>query len=94
MTTKLYKTLLALKETQNYGIHSFELMRRAGSTRVAARVNDLKKLGHDITSKRETLNGVDGCRYYYRGLKEGVTMKNTKPIRYEFQGTTAVPIYN
>lgn len=77
--TKLNKTLDALKNAP-YGIHSFDLMKVAGTTRVAARINDLKKMGYSISSKRETLHGVEGCRYK---LENHTPVTQKKAIRYE-----------
>lgn len=73
--TKLTKTLEALKNAP-IGIHSFDLMRIAGTTRVAARILDLKKMGYSISSKLETLHGVDGCRYK---LENGTPITKKKP---------------
>lgn len=92
MTTKLTKTLQALQKAGFYGMHSFPLMKEVGTTRVAARVNDLKKQGYIIESKRETLYGVEGCRYYLKGKKQGSTIKEKPIIVYRFEGDRAIPI--
>lgn len=92
MGTKLYKTLQALQKAGFYGMHSFPLMKEVGTTRVAARVNDLKKQGYIIESKRETLYGVEGCRYYLKGKREGTTITNKPIIAYRFIDNVAVPI--
>lgn len=95
MKTKLYRTLEILKKSGYYGIHSFPLMKEAGTTRVAARVNDLKKQGHIIESKKETYGGVDGCRYFYKGFRGKEVVEVKKPIRWEYNmnTNTATPIY-
>ena len=92
MRTKEYKTLEILQRVGLYGIHSFHLMKEVGSTRVAARVNDLKKKGYIIESKRETLGGVEGCRYYLKGKREGAAVKEKPVVKYQFIGNYAVPI--
>lgn len=58
------KTLQILQECGNKGIHSFQLNHLVGTTRSAARINDLKKLGYQIESKFEELNGCRGVRYF------------------------------
>ena len=92
MRTKEYKTLQTLQRVGLYGIHSFHLMKEVGSTRVAARVNDLKKKGYLIDSKKETFGGVEGCRYTLRGKSEGSTLKEKQITQYKFVGDYAVPM--
>ncbi len=96
MKTKLYRTLEALKRAGFYGIHSFVLMKEAGTTRAQARVCDLKKQGHIIESKRETYGGVEGCRYFYKGFKSGSSITEVKkPVQWIFDNNTntARPVY-
>ncbi len=60
----LKKTLDTLRAYGKKGCHSFILMKLVGSTRVAARVDDLQKQGYHITSIYEDLDGTPGCRYF------------------------------
>lgn len=92
MKTKLYRTLECLQKAGFYGIHSFVLMREAGTTRAQARVCDLKKLGYLIESKRETYNGVEGCRYYLKGKREGAEVKQRPVPQFRFEGGVAIQI--
>jgi len=64
MQTDVYKTLKALQEAGEKGIHSFDLNHIVGTTRCAARVSDLKHQNHHIYSKPEVLNGTRGVRYF------------------------------
>ena len=60
----IQKTLDNLRAYGNKGCHSFVLMKLVGSTRVAARIEDLKKRGYRITSVPEEMDGTTGCRYF------------------------------
>ena len=57
-------TLQALQNAGNAGVHSFDLNRLVGTIRAAARVNDLKNLGYQITARPETLGNARGVRYF------------------------------
>jgi hypothetical protein len=63
MTTDTQKCLDILRKAGAFGVHSFELNRAIGTTRAAARVDELKKLGHKITTKYEKLGDAYGVRY-------------------------------
>ena len=91
--TDTQKCLQILKRSGLYGIHSFHLNKEIGTTRSAARIEDLKKLGYTIESVPETLNGCRGCRYFLRTSPTKLQDIARKPIRYEFRGNTAIPIY-
>lgn len=98
MKTDLEKTLAVLKRVGPYGIHSFHLAREVGSTRVAARVDNLKNLGYIITSEPETLGDSRGCRYYLKSSPfktERQEIKQSKPVRWEIdkERNVAVPVY-
>ena len=57
------KILRILKQVGSQGIHSFDLVQRANTFRVAARILDLKQEGYVISSMTEDKNGVRGVRY-------------------------------
>lgn len=64
--TDCEKTLKALREAGEKGVHSFDLNHIVGTSRSAARVNDLKNEGHHIISVPEIKGGSRGVRYYLR----------------------------
>lgn len=63
--TDIYKTLRCLQQAGSNGVHGFDLNRIIGTTRAAARINDLKKLGYNITSVWENKGNAKGKRYFY-----------------------------
>lgn len=63
--TKL--ALYYLKEAGLTGIHSFDLNRLIGSTRAAARIQDLKDQGYSIASRLERRGRSWGKRYFFIG---------------------------
>lgn len=58
------KCLKILQRVGLYGIHSFHLNQEIGTTRCAARIQDLKDKGYDITSTPEKLGDAVGVRYF------------------------------
>ena len=62
--TDCEKCLLHLTSAGNKGIHSFTLNSLVGTFRVAARINDLKAKGYNITSIREKMGDAIGVRYF------------------------------
>lgn len=58
------KCLKILQRVGLYGIHSFHLNQEIGTTRCAARIQDLKDKGYVITSEPEKLGDALGVRYY------------------------------
>ena len=64
MLTDNEKALRALRQAGKDGIHSFALNKIIGTTRAAARINDLKKRGHTIASQPELLGHARGARYF------------------------------
>ena len=80
------KVLEALKEAGEKGIHSFDLIHKAGTYRVAARIRDLKKEGINIVSIPEPKGNSIGCRYFLEDKK-----KTTK-YKWIYQGNTATEI--
>lgn len=64
MKTDIQKCLEILKRVDDKGVHSFLLNQELGTTRSAARINDLKNLGYSIISKKEKLGNSWGCRYF------------------------------
>lgn len=69
------KALKALQLAGAKGMHSFHLNHFIGTTRAAARIQDLKDMGYNITSKRERMGNTWGCRYYLMGQP---VIKNTQ----------------
>jgi len=70
MKTDVDKTLQALRKAGSKGIHSFELNYIVGTTRSAARIQDLKDKGYRISSKPEKLGDSWGVRYSIEGDTE------------------------
>jgi len=64
--THKQRVLKLLKEAGETGVHSFELARKI-SFRAAARINDLKRDGHEITSRQEKRGDSYGVRYFLKG---------------------------
>lgn len=62
--TDIELTLTALRQVGKEGIHSFTLNHLVGTTRAAARIQDLKDMGYLITSKHETKGTSRGVRYF------------------------------
>ena len=58
------KVLQILRSVGEKGIHSFDLGHSVGTWRVAARIHDLKKRGHNIVSVPEPKGNMVGCRYF------------------------------
>lgn len=85
------KCLKILQRVGLYGIHSFHLNQEIGTTRCAARIQDLKDKGYNITSTSERLGDAVGVRYFLQSSP--VKEEKKKPIRYEYQGNTCIPIY-
>jgi hypothetical protein len=71
--THIQQTLEWLRSYESKGCHSFVLMKLVGTTRIAARINDLKKLGYNITSRPEKLDDTLGCRYFLNELPKPKT---------------------
>lgn len=81
------KTLIALRNAGSRGIHSLHLNAIVGTTRSAARVNDLINLGYKIDNnngKREKLGSSWGVRY---------TLIEKPPVKtaYHFVDGVAIP---
>lgn len=89
MNTDIQKTLELLRQAGPRGIHSFELNKLVGTDRAAARVRDLKEMGHAISRVTEKMNGSVGCRYF---LVSEIEKPIERPIRYIFKGNTAIPV--
>ena len=88
--TDVKKTLEILRNAGASGVHSFDLNRLVGTTRSAARIDDLKKLGYVITSKPEKMGDSRGVRYYLFENKKKVEAETVKPgLRLIFEGNTA-----
>ena len=69
MKTDIDKTLDILRTYKIKGVHSFILMKLVGSTRVAARIEDLKKRGYNIRSVPEKMDNALGCRYFLEEVR-------------------------
>lgn len=66
LTGDIKKTLEALQRAGSKGIHSLHLNATVGTTRAAARVNDLINLGYRIDNnggKKEKMGNSWGVRY-------------------------------
>lgn len=94
------KTLEILQKAGQKGIHSFELNTAVGTTRSASRVKDLKYLGYTINAIHEKYGNSWGVRYFLVNQPQKqasvVTSKvseKVKPMRWEFIGGYAKPIY-
>ena len=87
MTDK-QKVLEALQDAGATGIHSFDLIKRCGTYRVAARVNDLRKEGYVIVSVNEKKGNSLGCRYSLHSSPE----VKPKPEQYIFRDNVAIPV--
>lgn len=81
-------------------MHSFDLNHLVGTTRIAARILDLKAQGYGITSIPEKRGDSHGCRYFLNPSSNPIatpskkTVKEKpKPIRYEYVGNVCRPIY-
>lgn len=64
MLTDNEMALRALREAGRNGVHSFVLNKIIGTTRAAARINDLKKRGYQIASQPQLLGNARGSRYF------------------------------
>lgn len=96
--SKLQIVLEELKNAGDVGVHSFDLNTRANTIRSAARVMDLKEMGYDISAVPEKKGNTRGVRYFLNRKHpiqtNTVTQKvEKKPVRWEFRGNTAVPVY-
>lgn len=80
MTDKT-KILEILRESGESGIHSFDLVRQAGTFRAAARIDDLKREGFIINTKSEKKGNSYGVRYFL--------IENKPVYKYELTGNTA-----
>lgn len=56
-----------------------------------ARIDDLRKEGYNIISPRAKIGSSWGC--IYKLVSEPQSTQPKKPIRYEYQGNTCIPIY-
>jgi len=74
--TDCEKALQILKERRSLGVHSFELNTLLGTTRSAARIQDLKDMGHSISSVPEKRGDSLGVRYYLVAEMQNPTQKN------------------
>ena len=68
--TDAQKVLHELQIAGNKGCHSFTLIHSCHTTRIAARINDLKKQGYKITSTPERMGNSIGCRYFLNEEKK------------------------
>lgn len=75
------KCLKILQRVGLYGIHSFHLNQEIGTTRCAARIQDLEDLGYTIHSTPERLGDARGVRYTLGSSP--ITQEKKKPV-YQF----------
>lgn len=94
MKTDVQKTLELLQQAGDKGIHSFDLNRLVGTTRSAARIQDLKNLGYDIEAFPETIGTSRGVRYFLTDSPKEQIIER-KIIRYEIDKVrnVAIPVY-
>lgn len=78
------KILAILKDRNDNGIHSFELMDLVKSNRVAARINELREEGYSILSTPEKRGDSVGTRYYLTEILED-SVKTSKAPQYKFE---------
>lgn len=90
MNSDTQKTLQILRERKSLGVHSFELNKLVGTTRSAARVQDLKDMGHSISAVREKMGDAVGVRYYL--VSEKIEPISPNGYRWTFKGNTAVRV--
>ena len=64
INTDRQKCLEALQRAGSQGVHSFHLNQIIGTTRAAARCQDLKDQGYNITSQWEKMGNSTGVRYF------------------------------
>ncbi len=83
--TQTTRALHFLRQAGRSGVHSFELNKLIRSTRAAARIDDLKRLGYEIASHHERLGRSWGVRYVLR-------VEEKKPA-YEFDPRRQVFVY-
>lgn len=89
------KTLETLQQSGKAGVHSFDLNHIVGTTRAAARIQDLKELGYTITAISEVKNGCRGVRYFLGSSPTPTKQTSQKPIRWVFdtERNVATPVY-
>lgn len=94
MKTDKDKTLLLLQQSGEAGIHSFELGKIVGTIRIAARIEELRKQGHNILSVAERMGDAIGVRYYLVTDSKPELQEEKQPrrFRYEFVGNMAVKV--
>lgn len=95
MKSKLFITLDVLKDSGVEGVHAYTLISKVGVISVGSIVGRLRKQGCIIETKRETLKGIRGMRYFFKGQKIGSMIfdkPEKKHIRYRFEGDKAIPI--
>lgn len=96
MKTHTQRTLELLKEAGDKGVHSFTLNYKVGTTRSAARINDLKRQGYNITSIIEKMGDSTGVRYFLlpQDSKQRVKEKQEdRPFKWVFEGNFARKVY-
>ena len=85
--TDCEKIIELLRKAGKNGMHSFDLNNIVGTTRTAARINDIKKQGYKITSQYEKKGRSLGVRYF---LNEKPKMQP----RWVFEDGVARQAYN
>lgn len=86
MKTDCQRTLQLLREAGKAGIHSFDLNSRVGTTRAAARIDDLKRQGHKISAVYERRGNSLGVRYF-------LTQKVNKKVEDHWDFSTGKAIW-
>lgn len=88
------RILEAIKNAGERGINSRVLINTI-TPRYSARLKELRQQGHLFKTRREPIGGSNLIRIWYEGKRNGETVVNApkKPVRYEFVGNFAIPIY-
>lgn len=80
-TTDTEKCLQALISSGATGVHSFDMNAIIGTTRAAARINDLKAQGYVITSVYEKRGDSHGCRYFLTSSSQPLKINSKKQVK-------------
>ncbi len=90
INTDTAKCLKILQRVGLYGIHSFHLNQEIGTTRCAARIQDLKDKGYVITSTPERLGDAVGVRYFLNSSPVSKPLTQKKEIQGYFDNERGV----
>lgn len=88
------RILNAIINAGERGINSRYLINEI-TPRYSARLKELRQEGHLFRTRRDPIGGSNLIRIWYQGKQNGEVVVNApkKPVRYEFVGNSAIPIY-